>query len=805
LNGSSEKNNDILLVPAVPLRGMVMFPNEALHFDVGRKKTIAAVRTAMVKNEDILLIAQKDPAIDKPSKDDIYSVGVLCSVIQAVKLPHSEVMRVYVEGKKRVKLNSIVTDKLFYSAFVEPVEEKNVPSKDSDLQTAFVRNAKELFADYIDLNEQIPPDVILGVEKCEKAGETADRICYSLPLEFKDKQTILETFNPIKRIEKLCVLLARENSLLSIEEGIRKKVNEQIDDNQREYYLREQLKAVSAELNDGEDVVNEAEEYKKKILAIGFPKEEEKKLLKECRRFSQMQSSSPDANVIRNYLDRVLDLPWNKYSKDNLNLVNARRVLDRDHYGLDEIKDRIIEMLAVLKMSGSLKGQIICLAGPPGTGKTSIVRSLAKAMNRKYVRVALGGVHDEAEIRGHRKTYIGAMPGRIIDAVEKAGTANPLILLDEIDKLGMDYKGDPSAALLEVLDGEQNNSFTDHYIDIPFDLSKALFITTANDLGTVPEPLLDRMEVIELRSYTREEKFHIAKRHLVKKQLEANGLNSKMVSFKDDAIYLLIDGYTREAGVRKLERVIGKVLRKTCIKFADGFEGKIVVRKEDLKEYLGAVKYNVSEDEKKDEIGVVNGLAWTSVGGEMLKIEVAVMEGTGKLELTGSLGDVMKESAKAAISYIRSYSEFLSVSPTFYKDKDIHIHVPEGAVPKDGPSAGVTITTALVSALTNSPAKGTVAMTGEVTLTGRVLPIGGLREKSMAAFSNGMKTVLIPEENKKDLEKVDKKVLENIEFIPISRVEEALKYTLTKNRDESNKKKIEPLAVEKSNGDSVWN
>ncbi len=800
-----EKRTDILLVPAVPLRGMVMFPNESLHFDVGRKKTVAAVKTALVKNQSIVLVAQKDPANDKPTGDDIYSVGVLCTVIQAVKLPHSEVMRVYVEGKKRVRINSIITDKLFYSAFVEEIAEKQVPQKDADLQTAFVRNAKELFADYLDLNEQVPPEVIIGVEKCEKAGETADRITYNIPFEFRKKQEILETVNPLKRIEKLCTILSKENAVLSIEEGIRQKVNEQIDENQREYYLREQLKAVSAELNDGEDVVNEAEEYKKKILAIGFEENDEKHLLKECKRFSQMQSSSPDANVIRNYLDRVLDLPWKKYSKDNLNLENARKVLDRDHYGLDEIKDRIIEMLAVLKMSGGIKGQVICLVGPPGTGKTSIVRSLAKAMNRKYVRIALGGVHDEAEIRGHRKTYIGAMPGRIIDAVDKAGTANPLILLDEIDKLGMDYKGDPSAALLEALDGEQNNSFTDHYIEIPFDLSKALFITTANDLSTVPEPLLDRMEVIELRSYTREEKFNIAKKHLVKKQLAANGLTSKMVSIKDDALYLLIDGYTREAGVRKLERIIGKVLRKTCIKFANGYEGKITVKASDLNEYVGAVKYKNDADEKQNEVGVVNGLAWTSVGGEMLKIEVAVMDGTGKLELTGSLGDVMKESAKAAVSFIRSYSQYLGVSPTFYKDRDIHIHVPEGAVPKDGPSAGVTITTALVSALTGSPAKADVAMTGEVTLTGRVLPIGGLREKSMAAFSNGMKQVLIPEGNKKDLEEVDKKVLENIEFIPISRVEKAIEYTLIRKTEKKDKKKIESIIVENKNADSVWN
>lgn len=796
--------NNILLVPVVPLRGLVMFPNMTLHFDVGRKKTVAAVNAAMTKKQDILLIAQKDASVDMPETDDLFSVGVLASVRQVVKIPNSDILRVVVEGKKRAKINNLIGDKSFYSAFVEELGEVKVMQKDLERETAYIRIVKDLFANYIELNEQIAPDVILEVEKRHNCGELSDYVASNIPLEYQDQQQILSCLDPLKRIEKLCIILEKENSLLKIEDDIRQKVNEQIDDNQREYYLREQLKAVSLELNDGDDILSDIEQYKERIKAIDFAQEEEKKLLKECKRLSSMQSSNPDATVIHSYLDRVLSLPWNKLSKDNLNLVKARKVLDKDHYGLEDIKDRVIELLAVLKMSGGVKGQVLCLVGPPGTGKTSIVKSLAKAMNRKYVRVALGGVYDEAEIRGHRKTYIGAMPGRIIDAVEKAGTKNPLILLDEIDKLGSDYKGDPASALLEVLDGEQNNSFSDHYIDIPFDLSKVLFITTANDLSTIPAPLLDRMEVIELRSYTREEKFHIAKNHLIKKQLKANGLNNKMVTIKDDAVYLLIDGYTREAGVRKLEREIGKVLRKICIKFANGFDGKIVIKASDLHEYLGAVKFRPPETEKKNEIGVVNGLAWTSVGGEMLKIEVAVMDGTGKIELTGSLGEVMKESAKASISYIRAYADFLGVSDTFYKDKDIHIHVPEGAVPKDGPSAGVTITTALVSALNKSPAKADVAMTGEVTLTGRVLPIGGLREKSMAAYSNGMKKVLIPEENVPDLESVDKTVLESIEFIPIDRVEKAIELTLIRNKKDE-KFKVKPIAVDSASADAAWN
>ena len=795
--------NNIVLVPVVPLRGLVMFPNMTLHFDVGRKKTVAAVNAALTKKQDILLVAQKDPTVDLPEINDLYTVGVLASVRQVVKIPNSDILRVTVEGRCRAKINNLIGDKSFYSAFVEELKDLSVSSRDALKEVAFVRNLKDLFADYIELNEEIAPDIILEVEKRQHAGELSDFIVSNIPLEYADKQAVLELLSPVKRAEKLCIILERENAVLAVEEEIRRKVNDQIDENQREYYLREQLKAVSTELNDGDDILNEAEQYKQKIMAIGFAKEDEKKLLAECRRFSAMQSSNPDASVIRAYLDRVLALPWNKYSKDNLNLENARKVLDRDHYGLDEIKDRIIELLAVLKMSDNVKGQVLCLVGPPGTGKTSIVKSLAKAMNRKYARVALGGVHDEAEIRGHRKTYIGAMPGRIIDAVEKAGTANPLILLDEIDKLGMDYKGDPSSALLEVLDGEQNNSFCDHYIDVPFDLSKVLFITTANDLSTVPEPLLDRMEVIELRSYTREEKFQIAKRHLVKKQLKANGLTTKNVTIKDDALFMMIDGYTREAGVRNLERVIGKTLRKTCIKFAEGYDGKLTIKASDLHSYLGAVKFRPPENIGKNEIGVVNGLAWTAVGGEMLKIEVAVMEGTGKLELTGSLGDVMKESAKAAVSYIRSYADFLGVSDTFYKDRDIHIHVPEGAVPKDGPSAGVTITTALVSALTKSPAKSDIAMTGEITLTGRVLPIGGLREKSMAAYSNGMKKVLIPEENVPDLEKVDEIVKQKVEFVPISRVEKALELTLIRKKS-NDIIAVEPIANETASTESVW-
>ena len=765
---------DDFILPTVALRGLVVFPEMTLHFDIGRKKSISAVKNAMLNKQDIFLITQIDMSEEVGGRRSLFDMGVVCEIKQLVLLPSGEYYRVVVEGKYRAQLLELVEEKPHLVSSVRALATKESRTASITEADAMMRYAKSLFETYASIQQKIAPDIILEVQSIHSAG--------NLPLEYTSKQFVLEELGAMKRLEKLCVVLAREIELLDAMETIEDRVQAQMDDNQREYYLREQLKAIAEELGEGESALSEAEKYRERILALHLEKESEEKLLQECDRMARMQPTSPESAVSRSYLDAVLALPWDQYSKENLNLENARKILDKDHYGLDEVKERILELLAVRKLSPDVKGQIICLAGPPGVGKTSIAKSLAKAMNRAYTRVSLGGVHDEAEIRGHRKTYIGSMPGSIITAITRAGSMNPLILLDEIDKLASDYKGDPSSALLEALDPEQNNTFRDHYIEIPFDLSKVLFVTTANDVSSIPAPLLDRMEVIELYSYTAEEKFQIAKKHLVKKQLAENGLKPSQLRITDDALRLLIDGYTREAGVRKLERVIAKVMRKQAVKIADGYDKKITVRAADLEELLGARKYKPTAHGDDAQVGVVNGLAWTSVGGELLTVEAAVMDGSGKLELTGSLGDVMKESAKAACSFIRANAKTLGIDGQFYKEKDIHIHFPEGAVPKDGPSAGVTVTTALVSALANRPVRNDLAMTGEVTLTGKVLPIGGLREKSMAAYKSGITTVFIPEENVPDLQKIDKTVSEKVRFIPVKTVSEILDAVLLPNR-----------------------
>lgn len=773
---------DDFILPTVALRGLVVFPEMTLHFDIGRKKSISAVKNAMLNKQDIFLITQIDMSEEVGGRRSLFDMGVVCEIKQLVRLPSGEYYRVVVEGKYRAQLLELVEEKPHLVSSLRALATKESRTASITEADAMMRYAKSLFETYASIQQKIAPDIILGVQSIHSAGKLADYIAGNLPLEYTSKQFVLEELGAMKRLEKLCVVLAREIELLDAMETIEDRVQAQMDDNQREYYLREQLKAIAEELGEGESALSEAEKYRERILALHLDTESEEKLLQECDRMARMQPTSPESAVSRSYLDAVLALPWNQYSKENLNLENARKILDKDHYGLDEVKERILELLAVRKLSSDVKGQIICLAGPPGVGKTSIAKSLAKAMNRAYTRVSLGGVHDEAEIRGHRKTYIGSMPGSIITAITRAGTMNPLILLDEIDKLASDYKGDPSSALLEALDSEQNNTFRDHYIEIPFDLSKVLFVTTANDVSSIPAPLLDRMEVIELYSYTAEEKFQIAKKHLVKKQLAENGLKPAQLRMTDDALRLLVDGYTREAGVRKLERVIAKVMRKQAVKIADGYNKKITVRAADLESLLGARKYKPAVHADDAQVGVVNGLAWTSVGGELLTVEAAVMDGTGKLELTGSLGDVMKESAKAACSFIRSNAKMLGIDGQFYKEKDIHIHFPEGAVPKDGPSAGVTVTTALVSALANRPVRNDVAMTGEVTLTGKVLPIGGLREKSMAAYKAGITTVFIPEKNVPDLQKNDKTVSEKVRFIPVQTVSEILDAVLLPSR-----------------------
>ena len=774
-------DNNALNMPMVALRGLVVFPNITLHFDVGRKKSISAVKTAMITKQDIFLSTQKDMSDEAENIDVVYDIGVVCEIKQIVRIPSSDCLRVIVEGKYRAELLAFSDVNPYITAVVKRIDSIPYSEKYNLRAEALVRYAKGLFNEYSVIAQKLPNDINVGVAKLSEPGALADYIAGNIPLDYPQKQEVLSEIDSLKRIQKLVDVLGKEVKLLQLEEDINDRVQSQIDENQKEYYLHEQLKAINAELGEGDNPASEADGYREKILKLHLDADSEKKLLNECDRLKYVQPSSPESAVSRNYLDKILELPWHIYSKENLNIDNARRILDRDHYGLKDVKERILEFIAVRKLSPNIKGQIICLVGPPGVGKTSVAKSLAKALNRKYERISLGGVHDEAEIRGHRKTYIGAMPGSIIEAVIRTKTSNPLILLDEIDKLASDYKGDPSSALLEALDPEQNNTVRDHYIEIPLDVSKVLFVTTANDKNEIPAPLLDRMEVIELFSYTHEEKFNIAKKHLIPKQLKENGIKASQLHFTDNAIHSIIDGYTREAGVRTLERTFAKVMRKAAVKITEGYTGKISVKPIGLEAYLGPKKYKPESQGHKDEVGVVNGLAWTSVGGEMLKVEAVKMPGTGKLELTGSLGDVMKESARTAYSYIRSISEALPLDMDFYKNTDIHIHFPEGAVPKDGPSAGIAITTAVVSALTGIPVRADIAMTGEVTLTGNVLPIGGLKEKTMAAYRNGIKTVLIPEENVSDLKEIDDAVKENVDFISVSKADEVLSLALSKN------------------------
>lgn len=774
----NEFNEKSFSMPTVALRGLVIFPGMTMHFDVGRQKSVRAVRVAMEKKTNVFLTAQMDMECDDPRYDDLYTAGVVCEIKQVMKLPGTDTLRVVVHGLYRAELIHIAAANPYISAIVHKIETEKVSAEDKMYEEALVRRLISTFDEYAYYIPKLPPDIAVGVSVRKEASEITDYILSNIPLEYSSKQALLEELNPLKRAERLCLILAREVELLAIEEQINEKVQEQMEANQRDYYLREQIKAISEELNEGDGAISEAENYKEQIKAIGFSEDTEKKLLKECDRMMKMQSSSPESAVIRNYLDKIVSLPWNEFTEDNLDIENAMSILDKEHYGLRDVKERIIEFLAVRKINPDIQGQIICLAGPPGVGKTSIAKSLAHAMGRSYARISLGGVRDEADIRGHRKTYIGSMPGRIIEAVESAKSSNPLILLDEVDKLGSDHRGDPSSALLEVLDGEQNSAFVDHYLEIPYDLSHVLFITTANDKSQIPAPLLDRMEIIDLPGYTYEEKFNIAKNHLVSKQIKANGLKKSNVKITDKALKNIISGYTKEAGVRVLERTIASVFRKIAVEYAKGYDGKVSVKPNDLEKYLGPVKFKPDDAVKENRIGIVNGLAYTSVGGTMLTVEVAVMNGTGRLELTGSLGDVIKESAKAAISYIRVNAEKYRIDNEFYKNKDIHIHFPEGAVPKDGPSAGVTIFTALVSALSGCKAKADVAMTGEITVTGRVLPIGGLREKTMAAYIEGIKTVIVPEANRSDLQQIDEKVKEKLNFVFASTGDDVLKTAL---------------------------
>ena len=762
-------------VSVVPMRGMVLFPHMTLNFDAAREMSIKALESAAENDSIVFLAAQKDYTIEQPTVDDIYSIGTFAVIKQVMRMPGG-ITRVIVKGLERGIIENFISEKPFFEAEVQEFDdlyEENHP-----LKQAYIRRLKKSYEEYFSQNPKLTADNFMAVMGIEEIGELCDVIAASLEIDTKEKQEILSEFDSYDRAEKLIITIQNQLEVLKLEQQLAQKVKERIDKNQREYFLREQLKVIQDELGDTDGIKAEVEEYKQKINKLKTVKDTKEKLMKEVDRFSKMPPSSAESSVLRNYLDTVLSLPWNKLSKESFDIKNAEKILNEDHYGLEKVKERVLEYLAVRQNTKGKNGTILCFAGPPGVGKTSVAKSIARSLGRKYVRISLGGIHDESDIRGHRKTYIGAMEGRIIAAMKEAKTKNPLILLDEIDKMGADYKGDPSAALLEVLDYEQNGTFRDHYIEIPFDLSEVFFIATANSLDTVSRPLLDRMEIIELSGYTSNEKFHIAKDYLVKKSMKNNGLDDNDLTISDDAIEAVIEYYTREAGVRKLEQQIGKICRKAVKKLLENTERPIEVTKQNLEEYLGKERFHFEKMNEQDEIGVARGLAWTSVGGDTLSIEVNVMPGSGKVELTGKLGDVMKESAMAAISYIRANSQKLGIAENFHKTKDIHIHVPEGAVPKDGPSAGITMATAVVSALTKNPVRNDIAMTGEITLRGRVLPIGGLKEKSLAAFRAGITDIIIPNENKADIDDVPKEVRSKINFIPVKSMDTVLENAL---------------------------
>lgn len=765
-------------MPVVALRGMVMFPNMVLHFDVGRRSSILALESSLKGDQNVFIVSQKDVKTDNPGIDDIYKVGIVARVKQIIRQPGG-VIRALVEGIRRGRLNNVDSQNPFMIGNVsylnDLIDHPDISSK------ALERKSKELFMEYLSASPKVSPDLIVAAHALKDLGQIADFISSNIPLDYEDKQHILEELRDKKRLELVVSLLSDELDILKMENKIALKLRQNMDQKQREYLLREQMKVINEELGEDEDDPSfEAKKYEKKLKSLKLKKSNFNKLTEEINHFSKMSYASAESTILRNYLDFCLGLPWNRESKDNEDISKAEKILDRSHYGLDLVKERIVEFLSARKLSNNASSQILCLVGPPGTGKTSIAKSLAKAMGKKYVRISLGGVNDEAEIRGHRKTYVGAMPGKIMESIKKINVRNPMILLDEIDKISKHHHGDPGAALLEVLDSEQNKEFNDHFMDLDFDLSDVFFVATANDLSNIPTPLLDRLEVITLYSYTHEEKFNITRKYLVSKQMKKNGLNSRTFKIDDQCIHTLIDNYTREAGVRDLERKIADIMRKAAKSIVTDESKKIIVNEKKMLEMLGPKKYKKDHISDHGEVGVVRGLAWTAVGGESLPIEVSLMKGKGKVQVTGSLGDVMKESAQLAVSYIRSNSEKLGIKNDFYKNTDIHIHAPEGAVPKDGPSAGVTMTTALVSALSNVPAKQDVAMTGEITLKGKVLPIGGLREKTMAAYRAGVKTVIIPEGNESDLSKIDKTVKDNIHFVIASDLDSVFDAALEK-------------------------
>lgn len=767
-------------MPILALRGLSVFPDQTVHFDVGRSKSVKALEAAMKQNQTLLLIPQKDILVDDPKLIDLYPVGTVAKVKQVLKT-QGENLRVLVSGVCRGKITELSQSDPYLSGIIEAVP---VPDAGDSLRShALRREANSLYALYLEMSEHPAQAVQLRMMASDSNSFIADTIAQNSSIDFSDKCKLLCQLNPTKRLEMAVKLLRQEVEMLRLETTIQEKTRYAIDQNQKDYYLREQIKVLREELGEGDDD-NEIETYCKRIKELHLEQEYEKKLLKDVDRLKKQPFGSSEAAVLRNYLDIILELPWNKTTKERIDISAARKILEQDHFGLEKVKERILEIIAVRQLAPEMPPQIICLVGPPGVGKTSISYSIARCLNRKMARISLGGVHDEADIRGHRKTYVGAMPGRIMTAITQAGSSNPLLLLDEIDKMGSDYRGDPSAALLEVLDAEQNHTYRDHYLEIPYNLSDVLFITTANTLDTVPRPLLDRMEVIELGSYTDEEKLMIAKNHLVPKQLSRHGLKKSQLRITEEAIRETISCYTRESGVRNLERSLGEVCRKAAIRILTQETPKrITVTGSNIEAFLGVRKYLPDRIPCSDQIGLVTGLAWTSVGGETLEVEVNVMEGSGKLELTGNLGNVMKESAQAALSYIRSHVDSLGIAADFYKTKDIHVHFPEGAVPKDGPSAGITVCTAIVSALTGISVRRDIAMTGEISLRGRVMRIGGLKEKTMAALRHGIRTVIIPADNERDLEEIDQTVRRQLNFISAQNMDTVLDVALNRRAE----------------------
>lgn len=757
-------------LPLLPLRGLLVFPFMIIHLDVGREKSVKAIEETMLQDRIIFLATQKEAQTDEPGEDDIFEIGTIAEIKQLLKLPGGTI-RVLVEGLSRAKIERYIEHEPYFKVEVTEHPETAVITPQIE---ALMRSLVNQFEQYVKMSKRIPPETVVTVVNLEEPGRLADIIASHLALKIEDKQRILEAIDIPRRFEILCEIVAKEMEILELERKINLRVRKQMEKTQKEYYLREQLKAIQKELGEKDERVAEGEEYREKIAQAKLPKEVEEKALKEVERLEKMPPMAAESGVIRTYLDWLLALPWNKKTKDRLDINKAEIILNEDHYGLDKVKERILEYLAIRKLAKKMKGPILCFVGPPGVGKTSLAKSIARALERKFVRMSLGGVRDEAEIRGHRRTYVGALPGRIIQGIRQAGSNNPVFLLDEIDKMSMDFRGDPSAALLEVLDPEQNSTFSDHYIEAPFDLSNVMFITTANTMHPIPRPLLDRMEVIYISGYTEEEKVNIATRYLIPKQLKEHGLTGRMLSMSENTVRKIIREYTREAGVRNLERQIATICRKAAKDIVQGKAATIKASIQNLQQFLGIPRFRYGMAEKEDEVGIATGLAWTETGGDVLAIEVTSMKGTGKLTLTGKLGDVMKESAQAGYSYIRSRAAELGIPEDFHEKYDIHIHVPEGAIPKDGPSAGITMATALASALTNRKTRREVAMTGEITLRGHVLPIGGVKEKVLAAHRAGIKTVILPAENKKDLEDIPQKVKSKLEFVLVEHMDEVL-------------------------------